>query len=133
MVSVCALVEKKSSAVNDVSCLTVNAGSAYPCHASQDSIRLQATELTLLFVPRMLQVIVAHEEHFGSARVQQAQQQQAWLADLQAGLLSGHCFQRFLSQRCGVNSQVHQVCGHQAFSQAVSGMIRCLSFPLLFE
>lgn len=78
-------------------------------------------------VPRMLQVIIAHEEHFGSTRVQQAQQQQAWLADLQAGLLSGNYFQRCLSQRCGVNSQVTQVCSHQAFAQAVSGMIRCLS------
>lgn len=82
----------------------------------------------LSFVARMLQAIIAHEDHFGSTRVQQAQQQQAWLADLQAGLLSGNCFQRFLSQRCGVNSQVNQVCGHQAFAQAVSGMIRCLSF-----
>ncbi|KAL3162328.1 hypothetical protein ABBQ32_010012 [Trebouxia sp. C0010 RCD-2024] len=72
----------------------------------------------------MLQVVLAHGERFGSMRVQQAQQQQAWLADLQAGLLSGHCFQRFLSQRCGASSQVTQICGHQAFAQAVSGMIR---------
>ena len=66
---------------------------------------------------------------FGSSRVQQAQQQQAQLADLQGGLLSGNCFQSFLAQRCGTNSQVNQICGHPAFAQAVSGMIRCLSSP----
>lgn len=75
----------------------------------------------------MLQTITAHGEHFGGPRVQQAQQQQAQLADLQGGLLSGNCFQRFLAQRCGASSQANQICGHPAFAQAVSGMIRCLS------
>ena len=87
----------------------------------------QAAELIPSFAARMLQVIIANDEHFGSTRVQHAQQQQAWLADLQAGLLSGNCFQRFLSQRCGANSQVNQICGHQAFAQPVSAMIRYLS------
>ena len=76
----------------------------------------------------MLQVIIDNAEPFGGDRVQQAQQQQAWLADLQAGLLSGNFFQKFLSQRCGPNCETSQICGHQAFSQAVSLMIRYLMF-----
>ena len=72
----------------------------------------------------MLQVIIASEEQFGSESVQQAQQQSEWLVNLQAGLLSTRCFQRFLSQRCGPHSELNQICGHQAFAQAVSGMIR---------
>ena len=113
---------KRNLAVNDACNLTVNAG-----------VRQQAANLMPLFVPRMLQVIIANEEHFGRARVHEAQQQQAWLADLQARLLSGNCFQRFLSQRCAVNSQVNQVCGHQAFAQAVSGMIRCFLLPRWYQ
>ena len=67
--------------------------------------------------------------------MQQAQQQQSWVADLQAGLLSGKSFRRFLSQHCGLHSSMTQICCHQAFAQAVSGMIRCTAskaLPLLF-
>ena len=72
----------------------------------------------------MLQVIASEEDQFGSERVQQAQQQQPAVADLQAGLLSGKLFQQFLSQHCGPNSGMTQICCHQAFAQAMSGMIR---------
>lgn len=104
---------------------TTRMGSFTLClrHSNCNS-RMSAAELSLLCAARMLQVVIAHGEQFGSTRVQQARQQQAWLAHLQAGLLSGHCFQRFLLQRCGANSQVTQICGHQAFAQVVSGMIR---------
>ena len=82
----------------------------------------------------MLHVIASNQEQFGSDRTQQAQQQQSWVADLQAGLLSGKTFRRFLSQHCGLNSSMTQICCHQAFAQAVSGMIRCTAskaLPLL--
>ena len=79
----------------------------------------------------MLQVIASNEDHFGNERVQQAQQQQPWLAKLQAGLLSGNLFQQFLSQRCGSHSSMAQICGHQAFARTMSGMIRCTSAYLL--
>lgn len=82
----------------------------------------------------MLHVIASNQEQFGSDRMQQAQQQQSWVADLQAGLLSGKSFRRFLSQHCGLNSSMTQICCHQAFAQAVSGMIRCTAskaLPLL--
>jgi len=77
----------------------------------------------------MLHVIASNQEQFGSDRTQQAQQQQSWVADLQAGLLSGKTFRRFLSQHCGLNSSMTQICCHQAFAQAVSGMIRCTASP----
>jgi len=83
---------------------------------------------------RMLHVIASNQEQFGSEKTQQAQQQQSWVADLQAGLLSGKTFRRFLSQHCGLNSSMTQICCHQAFAQAVSGMIRCTAskaLPLL--
>ncbi|KAL0039142.1 hypothetical protein WJX77_009062 [Trebouxia sp. C0004] len=73
---------------------------------------------------KMLHVIASNQEQFGSERTQQAQQQQPWVADLQAGLLSGKSFCRFLSQHCGMNSSMTQICCHQAFAQAVSGTIR---------
>ena len=84
----------------------------------------------------MLQVIASNEESFGRERVQQAQQQQTWLAELQAALLNGNLFQRFLLQPCGPGGSVTQICGHQAFAQAVSGMVRCTQpfsffFPFL--
>ncbi|KAL0047176.1 hypothetical protein WJX82_008696 [Trebouxia sp. C0006] len=73
---------------------------------------------------KMLHVIASNQVQFGSEKTQQAQQQQSWVADLQAGLLSGKTFRRFLSQHCGLNSSMTQICCHQAFAQAVSGMIR---------
>ena len=76
---------------------------------------------------RMLQVVASDEERFGADRAQQAQEQQPFLLDLQAGLLSGNTFRQFLSQRCGPNSPMTQICGHQAFAEAVSGMIRHVS------
>jgi hypothetical protein len=90
--------------------------------------------LIILVCCRMLHVIASNQEQFGSDRTQQAMQQQSWVADLQAGLLSGTIFRRFLSQHCGLNSSMTQICCHQAFAQAVSGMIRCTAskaLPLL--
>ena len=87
--------------------------------------------LIVLVCCRMLHVIASNQEQFGSDRMQQAQQQQSWVADLQAGLLSGKTFRQFLSQHCGLNSSMTQICCHQAFAQAVSGMIRCTASKAL--
>ena len=73
---------------------------------------------------RMLDVVASDADLFGAERVQQANQQQCWLAELKAGLLSGNLFRRFLQQHCNRGSQTSQICGHQAFAQAVSAFLR---------
>ncbi|DBA77761.1 TPA: hypothetical protein ACH3X2_008450 [Trebouxia sp. C0005] len=86
--------------------------------------RIPAVTSAAAAYSKMLHVIASNQEQFGSDRMQQAQQQQSWVADLQTGLLSGKTFRRFLSQHCGLNCSMTQICCHQAFAQAVSGMIR---------
>ncbi|DBA77760.1 TPA: hypothetical protein ACH3X2_008450 [Trebouxia sp. C0005] len=85
--------------------------------------RIPAVTSAAAAYSKMLHVIASNQEQFGSDRMQQAQQQQSWVADLQTGLLSGKTFRRFLSQHCGLNCSMTQICCHQAFAQAVSGMI----------
>ena len=73
---------------------------------------------------RMLDVVASDADLFGAERAQQARQQQGWLTELKAGLLSGNLFRHFLQQHCSRGSQTSQICGHQAFAQAVSASIR---------
>ena len=73
---------------------------------------------------RMVEVVASDEDLFGAEHAQQAQQQLGWLASLKAGLLSGNLFRHFLQQHCSGNSQTSQICGHQAFAQAVSAIVR---------
>ena len=81
---------------------------------------------------RVLQTVMSDEEQYGRQAAQQAQQQQSLVQELQAGLLRGNLFRQFLSQHCGPNSSVTQICGHQAFAQAMSSMIRQAHHVLMF-
>lgn len=78
----------------------------------------------VLLYCRMLDVVASDADLFGAERAQQAKQQQGWLAELKGGLLSGNLFRRFLQQHCSRGSQTSQICGHQAFAQAVSASLR---------